>query len=71
MEKERKKGWLYFYSEELKQEIAYSDRVEKIYCEDGTVYTLSELETVLRNEKKVIPEKVHFLKKIFKGKIIF
>ena len=69
MAREHKEGWVYIYSEELKQEIALSKRDGRIICEDGTRYSLDELKKLVDNGKTV-PLQVHILKKVFSGEII-
>lgn len=56
MPKEFKPGFTYIYSETLKQEIALQDSTGKIFCQDGTVYDLPEIEEI-----KNILANFHFL----------
>lgn len=66
---ERKPGFTYIYSEVLKQEIAYSRKTGKVYCADGTQYTMEEIEWIKKSYGE-IPLEVHILKKHFGGTII-
>lgn len=69
MPKEFKPGFTYIYSETLKQEIALQDSTGKIFCQDGTVYDLSEIEEIKKHFGK-LPLSVHLIKAKFGGKII-
>jgi hypothetical protein len=69
MPKEFKPGWEYIRSETLKQEIAVNIKTEKVYCEDGTVYSSEELK-IMSNAKQEITPEVHLIKKVFGGEII-
>lgn len=68
MAKVHKKGWIYIYSEELKQEIAFSEKKNIVICEDGTAYTFDEIYQVVA-QGKTIPLQVHLLKKCFRGRL--
>jgi hypothetical protein len=43
MAKEYKPGFVYIYSELLKQEVAMNKKTGKVYCEDKTVYGPEEM----------------------------
>lgn len=66
---EHKPGFTYIFSETLQQEIAYSQKTGKVYCEDGTQYTMEEVLWLKKTHGK-IPLEVHLLKKHFGGTII-
>lgn len=65
-----KPGWLYKYSETLKQETAYHCASGWIFCKDGTKYSPSEIKRLQTAEIKAIPLKVHTVKKMLEGTIV-
>jgi hypothetical protein len=76
MAKEYKPGFLYIRSDELKQEIAWSKKTGKVFCEDfvyGTerhvVYNPEELR-ILDDAGLKIDIGTHTVKKIFDGEIV-
>jgi hypothetical protein len=69
MPKEFKPGWLYIYSEILKQEIALKLESGRVYCEDGTEYAMKEIDQ-MDKAGQVIDPGVHLVKRIFKGEIV-
>ena len=64
-----KPGFTYIYSETLKQEIAVSDKSNRIYCSDGVVYFPEEIEE-LKKSNEELPLQIHLIKKSFNGKIV-
>lgn len=58
------------YSELLGQKMAVSNSSGWTYCEDGTIYSSSELEIIKGGCIGVLPIQVHILKKVFKGQIV-
>jgi hypothetical protein len=69
MAKVRKPGWHYIYSEELKQEIALSDKTGWVFCEDGVRYSPKEIE-LMRAKGMTISLAAHLVKKQFGGEIV-
>lgn len=69
MPKVRKPGWYYIYSEELKQEIAYSEKTGWVFCEDGTKYSPKEIQ-VIKDNGGMIALAAHILKKTFGGELV-
>ena len=65
----KKPGWTYIYSEELKQNIARHDKSGWVYCEDGTKYSPEEIKKITKNHK-CISLQAHIIKKVFNGEII-
>jgi hypothetical protein len=63
---DRKPGFIYIYSDTLKEEIAFSKKTGSLWCEDGVKYSPEEI-VILAESGVVIPLQVHLLKKIFKG----
>lgn len=59
------------YSENLKQYIEFEQYGNNItvLCEDGTIYDPQEMK-LLTEAKEKTPLRVHFIKGVFKGKII-
>jgi hypothetical protein len=68
MPKEFKPGWEYIYSEALKQGVAVNIKTGRIYCEDGTLYSLGEAKIMNAAKQEITPE-VHHVKRIFGGSI--
>jgi hypothetical protein len=69
MEKKRNQNFIYWYSEELKQEIAMSKKTGDVTCADGVKYSRAEMEIVANGGVKVgLAE--HWIKKIFGGEIV-
>ncbi|MDR0663651.1 MAG: hypothetical protein LBF80_06200 [Spirochaetaceae bacterium] len=64
MTMEQKPGFVYLYSEILKQKIALSKKTGVVYCEDKTRYEPRELE-ILGKNNGVLPLEVHLVKKVF------
>jgi hypothetical protein len=60
---ERKSGFVYLYSEILKQEIAWSMETGVVYCKDKVRYNPLELEII----NGVLPLEVHLVKKVFEN----
>jgi hypothetical protein len=69
MAKEFKPGWNYFYSAELKQEVAVNIKTGLAYCEDKTMYKPEEIK-IMDNAKQKITLEVHLVKKVFGGEIV-
>jgi hypothetical protein len=65
----QKEGFIYIYSDHLKQEIALSEKTGILYCTDKTQYSPQELQ-ILDDGCGVVPLSVHLIKKVFSGKII-
>jgi len=61
---ERKPGFIYIYSEILKQEIALSEKTGVVWCKDGVKYSPQEI-AVLAEGGGVLPHEVHIVKKVF------
>lgn len=66
---EKKPGFIYKYSEILRQNIALSRNTGWLYCEDGTKYSPREVEC-LRQTQTDTPVEVHILKHVFDGVIV-
>ncbi len=69
MPKNPKPGWLYKYSEELKQEIAIHKETGWIYCQDGTKYSPQEV-AMIKDTGMKLPKSIHDLKRAFDGEIV-
>jgi hypothetical protein len=75
MAKEYKPGFIYIYSDLLKQEIAMSKKTGVVYCEDSgpdgkhVQYSPKELE-ILKAEGSALSLAVHLVKKIIGGEIV-
>jgi hypothetical protein len=69
MPKEFKSGWNYFYSAELKQEVAVNIKTGLAYCEDKTIYKPEEIKIMDTAKQKITPG-VHLVKKVFGGEIV-
>jgi hypothetical protein len=69
MAKTYKPGFIYYNSENLKQEIAMNRKTSRVYCEDGAQYTPQEM--LLFYEAGIeIDEGVHIVKRVFNGEVI-
>lgn len=64
----KKEGWLYKYSESLKQNIALHEKTGWVFCEDGTKYSPKEIAEIKKTQKDT-PKIIHDLKKLFEGEI--
>jgi len=62
-------NWIYKYSENLSQNIAFNKSSGWVYCEDGTKYSPEEY-AILKSTGKTIPLQVHLIKKILEGILI-
>lgn len=65
-----KPGWLYKYSETLKQETAYHCESGWVFCQDGTKYSPTEIRQLQKAGITALPLKVHTVKKVFEGTIV-
>ena len=65
-----KPGWLYKYSETLKQETAYHCESGWVFCQDGTKYSPTEIRQLQKAGIAALPLKVHTVKKVFEGTIV-
>lgn len=65
-----KPGWLYKYSETLKQETAYHCESGWVFCKDGTKYSPTEIRRLQKAGIAALPLKVHTVKKVFEGIIV-
>jgi hypothetical protein len=63
---ERKPGFVYIYSEILKQEIAVSLKTGITYCQDKVKYTPQEMQ-IICEDGGTLPLQVHLIKKVFEG----
>jgi hypothetical protein len=63
---ERKPGFIYIYSETLKQEVAWSKKTGIVYCQDGVKYSPAELD-IIGEDGGELPLGVHIIKKVFTG----
>jgi hypothetical protein len=69
MAKTYKPGFLYFNSENIKQEIAMNKKTGRVYCEDGAQYGPQEM--LLFYEAGIeIDVVTHVVKRVFKGEVI-
>ena len=64
-----KPGWIYKYSENLNQNIAFNKSTGWVFCEDGTKYSPEEY-AILKSTGQPIPLQVHIIKKMFDGVLI-
>ncbi|MBQ0167790.1 MAG: hypothetical protein KBT02_11845 [Treponema sp.] len=69
MPKTFKPGYTYGYSNELKMEWAINDATGVITTADGVHYSPQE-QLLLYQKYGCIPEKVHIVKKVFKGVLV-
>lgn len=65
-----KPGWLYKYSETLKQETAYHCESGWVFCQDGTKYSPTEIRQLQKAGIAALPLKVHTVKKVLEGTIV-
>lgn len=65
---ENKDGFQYFYSPQIGQKIAVSEKTGKVYCQDKTVYSLDEVKIL--DKAGGITKGVHLVKKIFLGSVV-
>lgn len=65
-----KPGWLYKYSETLKQETAYHCESGWVFCKDGTKYSPTEIRQLQSAGITALPLKIHTAKKVFEGIIV-
>ena len=65
-----KPGWLYKYSETLKQETAYHCESGWVFCKDGTKYSPTEIRRLQKAGIAALPLKVHTIKKMLEGTIV-
>jgi hypothetical protein len=69
MAKTYKPGFVYYNSENLKQEIAMNRKTSRVYCEDGAQYSPQEM--LLFYEAGIeIDAGVHIVKRVFNGEVI-
>jgi hypothetical protein len=61
----RKPGFIYMYSANLGQEVAFSKLTGKVYCQDGVEYSREELQILGETGELLLA--VHLVKNIFKG----
>lgn len=62
-------NWVYKYSENLKQNIAYNKTTGWVHCEDGTEYSPQEFD-IIKKTGAQIPFQVHLAKKVFEGQLV-
>jgi len=65
-----KPGWLYKYSETLKQDTAYHCASGWIFCQDGTKYSPTEIRRLQKAGIAALPLKAHTIKKMLEGTIV-
>ena len=65
-----KPGWLYKYSETLKQETAYHCESGWVFCKDGTKYSPTEIRRLQKAGIAALPLKVHTIRKMLEGTIV-
>jgi hypothetical protein len=58
-------GFIYMYSEILKQEIALSNKTGIVYCQDEVQYSREEIRLISKDGGKISLD-IHAIKKIFK-----
>jgi len=69
MAKEHKPGFIYILSDELKQEVALSEKSGWLICEDGVRYSPKEL-SILKEANARIDIFTHRVKKIIGGEVV-
>jgi predicted HicB family RNase H-like nuclease len=65
----RKAGFIYLYSDILKQEIALSEKTGVVFCADKTTYSKEEVD-ILDTWNLRVDGRVHRVKKIIGGEIV-
>jgi hypothetical protein len=68
-ERVRKPGFVYIYSEALKQEIAMSEKTGRVYCEDKVQYSPQEI-AIMNAAGVEIDLNTHLVKKVFEGEVV-
>jgi hypothetical protein len=76
MAKEYKTGFLYIYSDVLKQEVAWSKKTGKVFCEDKVYGTEKHVEysqqeiQIFQEAGMQVDIATHTVKKVFGGEVI-